>query len=93
MIAAVTNLFYKLIGKKQGYCCKDCIKNLYQVLDGEATKEQESYFQSHINDCSHCFSLYEIDKSVKEVIKLKVTNKEVPSSLILSIKNKINQPS
>ncbi len=93
MKATITNFYYRLIGKKQGYCCKDCIKNLYQVLDGEATQEQQLHFQSHINNCSHCFSLYEIDKSVKEVIKLKVTNKEVPSSLILSIKNKINQPS
>ena len=93
MIAAVTNLFYKLIGKKQGYCCKDCIKNLYQVLDGEATNEQETYFQLHINNCTHCFSLYEIDKSVKEVIKLKITNREVPLTLINSIKSRINQPS
>ena len=93
MKAAITNFYYRLIGKKQGYCCKDCIKNLYQVLDGEATAEQESHFQSHISDCSHCFSLYEIDKSVKEVLKLKVSQREVPSNLIESIKNKINQPS
>ena len=93
MKSAITNFYYKLIGKKQGYCCKDCIKNLYQVLDGEASKDQEEYFRTHIKDCAHCFNLYEIDKSVKEVIKLKVAHKEVPINLIASIKSKLNQPS
>jgi anti-sigma factor (TIGR02949 family) len=90
MKAAITNLFFKLVGKKQGYCCKDCVKNLYAVLDGEASKDQEDYFRMHIQECSHCFNLYEIDKSVKEVIKLKVANKEVPSNLISSIKDKLS---
>ncbi len=90
MKAAITNLFFKLVGKKQGYCCKDCVSNLYSVLDGEATKDQEEYFRTHIQECSHCFNLYEIDKSVKEVIKLKVANKEVPNSLISSIKDKLS---
>jgi anti-sigma factor (TIGR02949 family) len=93
MKAAITNFYYKMIGKKKGYCCKDCVTNLYQVLDGEASKAQEDYFKTHINECSHCFNLYEIDKSVKEVIKLKVENKQVPPTLISSIKNKLNQNS
>jgi anti-sigma factor (TIGR02949 family) len=91
MKAAIINLFLKIIGKKQGYCCKDCVTNLYSVLDGEATKDQEDYFRSHITECSPCFNRYEIDKSVKEVLKLKVEHKEVPSNLIASIKNKLNQ--
>lgn len=93
MKAALVNLFYKLMKKKKGYCCKDCIKNLYQVLDGEASKDQETYFKKHIKNCSHCFNLYEIDRSVKEVIKLKVENKAVPYHLVSSIKNKLSQTS
>jgi len=92
MKEAITNLFFKLVGKKQaGYCCKDCVTNLYAVLDGEATKDQEEYFKTHINECSPCFNRYEIDKSVKEVIKLKVENKQVPANLISSIKDKLQQ--
>ena len=91
MKAVITNLFLKLLGKKHRYCCKDCVKNLYSVLDGEASKDQEDYFRSHINECSPCFNRFEIDKSVKEVLKLKVEHKEVPSNLISSIKNKLNQ--
>jgi anti-sigma factor (TIGR02949 family) len=91
MKAAITNLFFKLVGKKQGYCCKDCVRNLYSVLDGEASKDQEEYFRNHINECSPCFNRYEIDKSVKEVIKLKVEHRDVPQSLISSIKDKLNQ--
>lgn len=93
MKAAIVNFYYKLIGKKKGYCCKDCFKNLYHVLDKEASKEQEAHFMKHIDECSYCFKLYEIDKSVKEVIKMKIEHKSVPPTLINSIKNKINQHS
>ncbi len=90
MKTTITNFFLKLVGKKYNYCCKDCLTNLHAVLDGESTRDQENYFKTHINGCSHCFNRYAIDKSVKEVIKLKVENKAVPADLISSIKNKIN---
>jgi anti-sigma factor (TIGR02949 family) len=89
MKAFISNLFLKITGKKQGYCCKDCVKNLYAVMDGEASKDQEDYFRSHINECLPCFNRYEIDRSVKEVLKLRVEHKEVPSNLVSSIKDKL----
>ncbi|MCU0429588.1 MAG: zf-HC2 domain-containing protein [Cytophagaceae bacterium] len=81
--------FQKITGKKKAYCCNDCLCNLYMVLDGEASPEQQEKFMKHIDTCSHCFECYKVDRSVKELIKYKIQNMEVPSSLIESIKNKI----
>ncbi len=91
MMATLTNILSKILGKKHSYCCKDCVKNLYAVLDGESTKAQEDYFRTHIHECSNCFNRYEIDKSVKEVIKLKLENKAVPSDLVSAIKERVRQ--
>ena len=87
------NIIAKLKGKVNGYCCKDCVSDLYSVLDGEAGQEEEKYFMDHINECRCCFDQYEIDKSVKELVKYKIDQKPVPSSLVESIKNKINKHS
>jgi anti-sigma factor (TIGR02949 family) len=83
--------FKKWTSPKKGYCCNDCLCNLYMVLDGEASKEQQEKFMNHISDCSHCFECYEVDKSVKELVKYKIENKEVPTSLVDSIKSKIQK--
>lgn len=91
MKATIINIISKILSKKSVYCCKDCVKNLYAVLDGESTKDQEEYFRTHIHECSNCFNRYEIDRSVKEVIKLKVENKAVPSSLVSAIKERVRQ--
>ena len=91
MKATITSILSKFFGKKNHYGCMDCVKNLYSVLDGESSKDQEEYFRTHIDECSSCFNRYEIDKSVKEVIKFKVENKAVPSDLVAAIKERVRQ--
>jgi mycothiol system anti-sigma-R factor len=61
------------------------------VLDGEASPEQQEKFMTHIDTCSHCFECYEVDKSVKELVKYKIENREVPNNLIDTIKSKIQK--
>jgi mycothiol system anti-sigma-R factor len=93
MKATITNLFQRLVrNKKPGYCCKDCVTALYSVLDGEASSQQQEYFMKHIQDCAPCFQQYEIDRSVKEMLRYKLAHKVVPPSLIHSIKQKIDKP-
>ncbi|MCS6822826.1 MAG: zf-HC2 domain-containing protein [Cytophagaceae bacterium] len=91
MIKTITHLIHRLIGKKEhSYCCKNCINDLYLVLDGEAEQKQEEELLKHIEKCEPCFTRYQIEKSVKEVIKYKIQHKQVPPQLIHSIKEKIN---
>jgi anti-sigma factor (TIGR02949 family) len=62
---------------------------LNDVLDGEAQENEVQHFHDHIDKCKPCFEHYHIDKSVKEVLKYKIENKEIPTTLIDSIKSKI----
>lgn len=84
----IAQLFNKE-NKSSCYCCKDCMGTLNDVLDGEAPEKDVQYFHEHIDKCKPCFEHYHIDKSVKEVLKYKIENKEIPTSLIDSIKSKI----
>jgi len=93
MIDFIKEVVNKLVGKKaeQRYCCKDCLCRLNSVLDGEATKEEMIYLQEHIDQCSPCYNHYNIEKSVKEVIKHKLEQKPVPANLIESIRGNIQK--
>jgi anti-sigma factor (TIGR02949 family) len=93
MIDFIKEVVNKLVGKKaeQRYCCKDCLCKLNLVLDGEGTEEEVLYLQEHIEGCAPCYNHYNIEKSVKEVIKHKLEQRPVPSSLIDSIRGKINK--
>lgn len=93
MIDFIKEVVNKLVGKKaeQRYCCKDCLCRLNSVLDGEATEEEMIYLQEHIDQCSPCYNHYNIEKSVKEVIKHKLEQKPVPANLIESIRGNIQK--
>lgn len=93
MIDFIKEVVNKLVGKKaeQRYCCKDCLCRLNSVLDGEATKEEMIYLQEHIEKCSPCYNHYNIEKSVKEVIKHKLEQRPVPANLIDSIRGNIQK--
>lgn len=93
MVGLINGFINKLFSKKstERYCCKDCLCRLNLVLDGEATKEEIIYLKEHIESCAPCYSHYHIEKSVKEVIRYKLEQKPVPSSLIDSIKTNIGK--
>lgn len=59
------------------------------MLDNEATKEQESYFLSHIEGCMVCFAHYNVERQLRQLIKTKCNNQPVPIALAIEIRNKI----
>ncbi|WP_299252864.1 zf-HC2 domain-containing protein [uncultured Cytophaga sp.] len=93
MIDFIKEVVNKLVGKKaqQRYCCKDCLCKLNLVLDGEASTAEIEHLQKHIHECAPCFDHYNIEKSVKEVIKHKLEQRPVPASLIENIRGNINK--
>jgi anti-sigma factor (TIGR02949 family) len=76
--------------KKKGSCC-DCIESLHLVIDGEATKDQEDHFMSHIDDCQPCYKSFELEKSVKELLQTKIDKKSCPPQVIENIRAKLGQ--
>lgn len=71
--------------------CQECLQVLYSVLDGEADREQETFFYGHIQSCPHCLNCYEVDKTIQITIKEKISKKEVPIEIITFIEAKIKE--
>ncbi len=70
--------------------CSDYGRLIQLVVDNEASKIEEGYLRKHLNSCMKCLDVFEIDKELKKVIKLRLENISVPSDLAETIKNKIN---
>jgi anti-sigma factor (TIGR02949 family) len=70
---------------------EECSQLLQLILDGEASPEQEKKFYQHIDTCVYCLNGYELEKSIRKLIKTKIKKQEVPTDLVDSIKLKIRQ--
>ena len=85
-----TNLFgwikYHLFGQ---ISCQECLELLELITDGEASPEEEKQFHKHIDECLPCFETYNLEESIKEMLRTKLEKKQVPEDLIQSIKQKI----
>lgn len=71
-------------------CC-DCVQSLQLVIDGEASKEQEEYFMSHLDECSPCYNFYELEKSVKQILQNKIEKKPCPPHVLDNIREKLRK--
>lgn len=71
--------------------CKQCLQVLQIVLDGEASEVEYEFVQSHIQTCGHCLECYEVDKTLREVVKEKIMHISVPSDLVQLIQIKISE--
>lgn len=69
--------------------CQRCLELLQLMTDGEASAEEEKEFNKHIDDCLPCYETYNLEKSIKEMLRTKLEKKQVPDDLIQSIRQKI----
>jgi anti-sigma factor (TIGR02949 family) len=69
----------------------NCMEMLQLILDGEATADQQEYFKSHMNLCMPCFKSYNLDMSIKELLKSRCCGDQVPPELLDQIKMQIGQ--
>lgn len=70
-------------------CCPEIIQKVFLVLDGEMNHKEEKEFLEHLEGCPHCLEMYQIEKSFKEFLCSKVKKKKINSSLLISIKQKV----
>jgi len=72
--------------------CKDfekCLKILNLMLDNEATAEQEEYFKHHVENCVVCFSHFNVERQIRQLLKSNIKSQPIPSDLAEAIRNKI----
>ena len=68
-----------------------CLEMLQVILDGEASDDQKQYFKQHMDKCMPCFKGYELDMTIKALVKSKCCGGEAPEELIEQIKITISQ--
>ncbi len=79
------NHFILADGKKPS-----CMEMLQLILDGEASAEQQAYFKSHMDKCAPCFKTYDLDITIKELLKTRCCGDSVLAGLVDQIKNQIS---
>lgn len=91
-----TNWLKKGFDKKStttGKCqeSEKCLEMLQLILDGEANQQEENHFLKHMDACVPCYQHYNLEKTIRQVLKARIEKKPVPSDLIDSIRLKIQQ--
>ena len=66
-----------------------CLELARLMLDHESSEKDRKYVEKHIKVCSQCYENYEIEQAVRQVVKNKVEQKEVPQDLVDEILKKI----
>jgi predicted anti-sigma-YlaC factor YlaD len=69
--------------------CDKVAELLNLVVDGEASAEEQKYFNNHIEDCVSCFESHQKQMLLKSLVSGHLKRILVPNSLALSIKAKI----
>jgi anti-sigma factor (TIGR02949 family) len=76
--------------KPDGSKCS-CMEMLQQMLDSEVTADQREYFKKHLDHCLPCYKTYDLEITIKELLKSKCCGGDVPSELIQELQIQINQ--
>ncbi|MHC2992077.1 hypothetical protein OB13_10930 [Pontibacter sp. HJ8] len=71
--------------------CDKIAQLLDLMIDGEASGEEQSYFNTHIEECVPCFESHQKQKLLKGLVCGHLKRVIVPESLALSIKAKIQE--
>jgi len=68
-----------------------CLQLLEVILDNESTNEEKEKYFEHIDICWTCFENYNIETAIRELLKTKIENKQVPEGLISKIQAEIDK--
>ena len=85
-MSQLTNPFIQPDGTKPS-----CMQMLQIILDEEATSEQKIFFAGHMDRCMPCFKTYEVDMTIKEMLRIKCRGDQVSQDLVEQLKNQIKQ--
>lgn len=69
--------------------CEEYLISMMQVLDGEASPEEETALHAHLAECTACRALYESYRAID--IGIKTTEEEPPEQLTAAVMNCIRR--
>jgi hypothetical protein len=75
----------------QHHDCNEILSKVSLALDGALTSDEEKEFLEQLNQCSCCLEKYNIEKSFKLFLQMKVERKPVSQRCIDSLREKLMQ--
>jgi anti-sigma factor (TIGR02949 family) len=69
--------------------CEEIISKLESLLDGDLDPEREKEVKQLIEECNYCFEQYNVERSIRKLVKSGLSNISVSNRLVSSIRNKI----
>jgi anti-sigma factor (TIGR02949 family) len=69
--------------------CEEIISKLEALLDGELDPQKQQEVEDMIHSCEFCLEQYNIEKSIRNIVKSGLKNLFVSQNLITNIKNQI----
>ncbi|MER2998618.1 anti-sigma factor family protein [Pontibacter populi] len=91
MESKFTEMYQKEPAEEKDRACEQVADMLDSVVDGEASADEQKFFNSHIEECVGCFESHQKQKLLKGLISGHLKRVIVPASLAQTIKAKIQE--
>jgi mycothiol system anti-sigma-R factor len=70
--------------------CSEALLRVYEYLDGELGPEEVAKIQAHLHECGPCLKEYDLDTTLKALIKRSCGREPAPDSLRTTIMARIS---
>ena len=81
----------RTFNSKDNRCSEEehCLELVRLMLDDESTEDDNAYVLRHIDGCYRCYDNFDVENAIREVIKQKNSNIEIPQDVVNEIREKI----
>ena len=73
-----------------GTDCSEALLRVYEFLDGELGAGDCARIQRHLDECGHCLKQYDLDTTLKSLIKRACGCEAAPPTLRMTIMERIS---
>jgi len=70
--------------------CSEALLRLYEYLDGEMSPEDCVRIRAHLDECGPCLKEYDLDTTLKALIKRACSREPAPEALRTTIMSRIS---
>ncbi len=74
----------------EGTDCSEALLRVYEFLDGELGPADCERIQRHLDECGHCLKEYDLDTTLKTLIRRSCGCEVAPPSLRMTIMERIS---
>ncbi len=70
--------------------CSEALLRVYEFLDGELGPDDCSKIQAHLDECAPCLQEYDLDTTLKAIVKRSCGSEQAPEVLRATIMSRIS---